>query len=139
MTVGPIVGTGPAGAAGCEAPAMTDWAWTAHSACRGMDTEEFFYNDTGTAPIKLERLCKACPVRRECLSHALQYSEFGYWGGTTRAERDRLQRGFYRAACPCCGAPGLSRVDRWQVCRFCGISWAATKRLPQTRENNAAF
>lgn len=33
-----------------------------------------------------------CPVRFECLDHALAVREQGVWGGTTEKERDRIRR-----------------------------------------------
>lgn len=39
---------------------------------------------------KAKRFCAGCPVRTECLRHALQYRErFGVWGGLTEYERYR--------------------------------------------------
>lgn len=38
-------------------------------------------------------VCAACPVREECLAHALDTNErFGIWGGTTEKERRELAR-----------------------------------------------
>ena len=37
--------------------------------------------------------CRACPVRTECLAHALdERIEFGVWGGATERERRALLR-----------------------------------------------
>ncbi|NKR30066.1 WhiB family transcriptional regulator [Rhodococcus hoagii] len=42
---------------------------------------------------KAMRMCMGCPVRADCLDHAIaQREEHGIWGGTTPAERDRLRR-----------------------------------------------
>ena len=38
-------------------------------------------------------LCRSCPVRTECLAHALDHRvEFGVWGGMTERERRALLR-----------------------------------------------
>jgi WhiB family redox-sensing transcriptional regulator len=38
-------------------------------------------------------LCRTCPVRLECLEHALTYPEYhGVWGATSREDRQRLRR-----------------------------------------------
>ena len=38
-------------------------------------------------------ICEPCPVRRQCLAHALMQPEpFGIWGGFTRQERIRMFR-----------------------------------------------
>ena len=38
-------------------------------------------------------LCQECPLKLECLSHALAANElYGVWGATTAAQRDALRR-----------------------------------------------
>lgn len=37
-------------------------------------------------------ICSECPVRLECLKHALKYKEQGIWGGTTERERTNIKR-----------------------------------------------
>lgn len=34
-------------------------------------------------------VCRACPVRRQCLEFAIEHNEEGIWGGTTRPQRTR--------------------------------------------------
>lgn len=50
---------------------------------------DFFDDEDQAAPAKL--LCAACPVSKRCLDYALEYEEFGVWGGTTPEERDELR------------------------------------------------
>lgn len=57
------------------------------SACAGRN--DIFDNERRAAPTKL--LCAACPVRQRCLDYALEYEEFGIWGGATPEERDELE------------------------------------------------
>ena len=38
---------------------------------------------------RVRAICGKCPVRRECLKHAIDHNEFGIWGGLTRDERDK--------------------------------------------------
>lgn len=48
------------------------------------------YDDEAqTAQAKL--LCAGCPVRALCLQYAVEFEEFGVWGGSTPAERDALR------------------------------------------------
>ena len=48
---------------------------------------------TGARQREAREFCRACPVRTECLAHALdQRIEFGVWGGTTERERRALLR-----------------------------------------------
>lgn len=37
-------------------------------------------------------VCFSCPVRTECLAHALAAEPCGTWGGTSERERRRLRR-----------------------------------------------
>lgn len=69
--------------------------WQASAACAG-DMGAAFY-----PPVRAERkavrigrerrakaVCATCPVRSECLEHALTHDErYGIWGGLTRKER----------------------------------------------------
>jgi WhiB family redox-sensing transcriptional regulator len=36
------------------------------------------------------QVCRTCPIRMECLVHAIENNEFGVWGGLTAPERSRL-------------------------------------------------
>jgi WhiB family transcriptional regulator, redox-sensing transcriptional regulator len=68
------------------------------AACQDVDVEVFFSQDESLQQEALE-LCSACPVRRECLEHALyQGEQYGIWGGTREGERRRISRERRRAA-----------------------------------------
>jgi WhiB family redox-sensing transcriptional regulator len=63
------------------------------AACRAVDTTAFFPTsdaDAGAA----KAVCMACPVRDECLEHALEMrpAPEGVWGGLTAIERHRVLR-----------------------------------------------
>jgi len=74
--------------------------WHRDAACRGERGAAFY------PPLrpesKIERLarersakaiCQDCPVRDECLDHALRHDErYGIWGGLTDVERRHLPR-----------------------------------------------
>ncbi|MET9496309.1 WhiB family transcriptional regulator [Streptomyces sp. NPDC006552] len=65
--------------------------WWERAACRTADPEELFVE--GAAQTGAKRICSACVVRTECLSHALdQRIEYGVWGGMTERERRALLR-----------------------------------------------
>lgn len=72
--------------------------WQQDAACRDADPEVFF----STAEADRDRamaMCGSCPVRSECLEHALATREtYGVWGGTDENERKRLLRRRRRAA-----------------------------------------
>ena len=78
-------------------PTRTDWFDEA--ACRGTGTDVFFPVSEGDAD-GAKKLCATCPVREECLEHALSMSPApeGVWGGLTRIERHRLTRRRQKAA-----------------------------------------
>jgi WhiB family redox-sensing transcriptional regulator len=65
--------------------------WRASARCRTADAEGLFV--TGARQREARGFCRACPVRTECLAHALdQRIEFGVWGGATERERRALLR-----------------------------------------------
>jgi WhiB family redox-sensing transcriptional regulator len=65
--------------------------WRASARCRTSDAEGLFV--TGARQREARGFCRACPVRTECLAHALdQRIEFGVWGGMTERERRALLR-----------------------------------------------
>ena len=67
------------------------WNWRSASRCRTSDAEDLFV--TGRKQREARSFCRVCPVRTECLAHALdQRIEFGVWGGMTERERRALLR-----------------------------------------------
>ncbi|TXL83975.1 WhiB family transcriptional regulator [Streptomyces sp. IB2014 016-6] len=72
---------------------IADTSWHPRGACYGMDPEEadelFFPRPRDLCAIAEARsLCSRCPVRRDCLNHALENGiKEGTWGGLTKAER----------------------------------------------------
>lgn len=85
-------------------------SWSSRAACRptpgsGLDPslwhpdEKTSAGDPGIR--KALRICGSCPVREECLEHAIKFEPYGIWGGTRERERDYLrqqrgQRGVFR-------------------------------------------
>lgn len=66
--------------------------WQSLAACTGADPDLFF-PDRGELALAAKVVCAACPVREQCLAHALIFHEdHGVWGGTTPTERRRLRR-----------------------------------------------
>jgi WhiB family transcriptional regulator, redox-sensing transcriptional regulator len=64
-----------------------DWRHSAR--CRDDDPETLFVQ--GAQQRDAREVCKACPVRTECLAHALDNRiRFGVWGGMTERERKAL-------------------------------------------------
>jgi len=72
--------------------------WQDQASCRDAEPELFFSASEADRAVALE-MCATCPVRRECLEHALETREaYGIWGGTDEHERKRLLRRRRRAA-----------------------------------------
>jgi WhiB family transcriptional regulator, redox-sensing transcriptional regulator len=74
--------------------------WQQRAACRG-DNASVFYPPLRFEPKHEQRrreqaakaICRACPVREQCLDHALRFDErHGIWGGMTDTERRQLPR-----------------------------------------------
>lgn len=71
--------------------AASRWNWRIAARCRTADAEELFVR--GAEQRRARQFCATCPVRTECLAHALdERVEFGVWGGTTERERRALLR-----------------------------------------------
>ena len=64
-----------------------DWRHSAR--CRDEDPDTLFVQ--GAQQRDVREVCRACPVRTECLAHALDNRiRFGVWGGMTERERRAL-------------------------------------------------
>lgn len=72
--------------------------WRVAAACRDVDLEVFFATDEASQQDAIA-VCESCPVRAECLEHAVRHREpYGVWGGTREQERRRLVRARSRDA-----------------------------------------
>lgn len=67
--------------------------WFAEAACAGRDDVSWF-PAKGHPGNDAVRVCQdECPVRQQCLDHALEHDErFGVWGGRTAGQRAELAR-----------------------------------------------
>lgn len=67
--------------------------WRAQALCAQVDPEIFFPKK-GANPAQAKAVCAMCPVRNECLEHALTHIEtYGIWGGLTARQRQELRAG----------------------------------------------
>ena len=65
--------------------------WPTQAACREDHPDALFVQ--GAAQQQAKVVCFRCPVRAECLAHALDTrTQFGVWGGMTERERRQLLR-----------------------------------------------
>ncbi|BBC67292.1 hypothetical protein MMRN_41880 [Mycobacterium marinum] len=65
--------------------------WMAKAACTQGDPDRFFPETKDKTAAK--KVCNTCPVRAQCLNHAIEHDEsWGIWGGLDEKERRHLQR-----------------------------------------------
>ena len=58
----------------------------------GVNADWFFVETS--VPVAALAVCCNCPVRNECLQHALTKPEtYGVWGGLSARQRNRIRRG----------------------------------------------
>lgn len=112
---------------------MSGYEWMDQAACSGADPDLFF-PERGDPTAEAKAVCRACPVRQQCLDHALANREkFGVWGGMSERERRRLRRGRPIAKpCTICGHTFDSGPigQRTTCSRAC---WEENRRRSQDR------
>ena len=96
--------------------------WRTHAACLPHDPDLWF---TPGAEELARDICMTCPVRQECLIHALGLPErFGVWGASTEEERKRFKFKKMRIRCPQCRSSDVDlSLETVEICRSCGLSW----------------
>lgn len=64
--------------------------WMHDGNCRNHPPEVFFPSD-GVGVLVAQRICATCPVKAQCLEHALdERIDHGVWGGASERQRRRL-------------------------------------------------
>jgi hypothetical protein len=72
--------------------------WQTRARCAGTDLALWFPEDGQTAK-DARRICRRCPVTRQCLDAAMSGGErHGVWGGTSPTQRTMLRTRLARAA-----------------------------------------
>ena len=67
--------------------------WRRQALCAGHPDQGAWFAEDGAAAQRAKAVCRACPVRSECLAFAVATGPYdGIWGGTTPYERRRLRR-----------------------------------------------
>jgi WhiB family transcriptional regulator, redox-sensing transcriptional regulator len=70
---------------------MESFDWFRYAACRGADAALFFHEDRGESYGEARMICFGCPVRVNCLDHALRtHEKLGMWGGKSPGQRKRM-------------------------------------------------
>jgi WhiB family transcriptional regulator, redox-sensing transcriptional regulator len=72
-------------------------SWQLRASCAGMGPAAFF-PAPGESVAPARELCPECPVRADCLNHALEHDEQGWWAGTSERERRKMRRAMTRDA-----------------------------------------
>lgn len=66
--------------------------WVRDAKCRGMAVSLFF-PQRGESTKEAKTVCRVCPVRQECLDHAMAVPErYGIFGRLSERERRRVRR-----------------------------------------------
>lgn len=72
---------------------VRDTTWVREARCAKPEYVSVnFFPRSGESGNEAKAICAECPVRKECLEHALTNHVSGIWGGMTARERDRLRR-----------------------------------------------
>lgn len=69
-------------------------SWREKAACKGMDTNLFFPEPTGSSyqTRETKKICDNCSVQNECLDYSVTVMErYGIWGGTTMKGRVKIR------------------------------------------------
>lgn len=68
--------------------------------CAGEDIEIFYYAESdknrkprhaGKMEEKARNICGGCPMLEPCREYAIEYEEFGFWGGLPAAARKLIR------------------------------------------------
>ncbi len=52
-----------------------------------------FYTESGKKVTEeVKKMCRRCPVKDECLGHALAHEKYGEWGGVSERKRRIIRR-----------------------------------------------
>ena len=68
-----------------------NYDWVDQANCRGLPTSWFFIKNGQSVKPEVKQACETCPVKQDCLDHALKYEAHGFWGGTSEKQRKRLR------------------------------------------------
>lgn len=97
---------------------------------------DLWHPEKGQSAAEAKAVCAVCPVKRECLQHALDTEErFGVWGGTSERERRHILTSRHQPRdTGMCGTPQGYNRHRYRgemACQECRT--AATTRSREAR------
>lgn len=72
----------------------SDRTWLDEAACCAghVDVALFYPAEPDVVTPEAARVCAGCPVRDECLDHAVHHEQYGTWAGMSESARERLRR-----------------------------------------------
>ena len=56
-----------------------------------LDVADYFFSENPRDVAHALKICAGCPIRQKCLQVAIERGEEGIWGGTTHAQRLKMQ------------------------------------------------
>lgn len=116
-------------------------AFMADAACAGADVHVFFPEREDEGYTEARKVCAGCPVRAQCLDHALvNFERFGMWGGRSPSERQkeaRARRLRERVEIAACGTRAGYERHRRLGERACVLCRAANAAKPVRRGSAA--
>jgi len=69
-----------------------DFSWRSEASCINYDVNDFYPERGKPVASHIREACESCPVKTQCLNHALLYEKHGFWGGTTEQMRRTIRR-----------------------------------------------
>lgn len=118
---------------------MTAGSWQSQGLCLG-SAADFFVERSGDNGFQAKRLCASCPVRADCLAHAVETNaEWGITGGAGDGVRRLLRRAWRQSGhdqaravdgceCPSCAA-FRDHFDRLDTFAATGSQPAGARKL----------
>lgn len=69
-------------------------SWHRYAYCRDTDPDLWFPDrHEATKSIRAKQVCHECPVRTDCLAHAIDHTEtHGIWGATSPTDRQKIRK-----------------------------------------------
>jgi hypothetical protein len=101
-------------------PATARQEWADQAACLDLSGLPYFPEDGEAPPTEALECCARCPVAQQCVACALQYEasdgyRYGWWGGCSPSERERIWTRIAPAVDG--GLPDLPLSDRATIAR----------------------
>jgi Transcription factor WhiB len=66
-------------------------SWIGQAACKSAPIKLFFPEDSKTFTNEVVKLCENCPVLEPCQEWAVYHEPYGYQGGMTPQQRNRVR------------------------------------------------